>query len=61
LLTELDYLASYLTRVNEMASKGVHGSIALTETKQGLVGFTFSSLTSLSFFCAKRILPDHSE
>lgn len=38
---ELDYLAAFTRRLNEMASKGVHASATLAESKQGLVGLYF--------------------
>jgi hypothetical protein len=41
LQAELDYLGNFLKRLNDMASKGVHGSVALAEAKQGLVGLYF--------------------
>jgi hypothetical protein len=31
----------FLSRLNEMASKGVHASVTLAEAKQGLVGLYF--------------------
>ncbi len=41
LRAELNYLVSYLRRLNKSASKGVHGSVTLAESKQGLVGLYF--------------------
>jgi hypothetical protein len=41
LQAELDYLGKFLSRLNEMASKGVHASVTLAEAKQGLVGLYF--------------------
>ena len=41
LRAELDYLAVFIRRLNEMASKGVHASATLAESKQGLVGLYF--------------------
>lgn len=41
LRAELDHLASFFRRLNEMASKGVHASVTLAESKQGLVGLYF--------------------
>ena len=41
LRAELDYLTAFLRRLNDMASKGVHASATLTESKQGLVGLYF--------------------
>jgi hypothetical protein len=38
---ELDHLASFFRRLNDMASKGVHGTVTLAEAKQGLVGLYF--------------------
>jgi len=37
LQAELDYLSKFLSRLNEMPSKGVHASVTLAEAKQGLV------------------------
>jgi hypothetical protein len=34
---ELGYLAAYFRRLSELASKGVHASVTLTEAKQGLL------------------------
>ena len=39
--SELDHLVSFMHRLNDMASKGAHGSVTLTESKQGLVGLYF--------------------
>jgi hypothetical protein len=41
LQAELDHMASFFRRLNEMASKGVHGSVTTAEAKQGLVGLYF--------------------
>ncbi|MEM7222848.1 MAG: hypothetical protein AAF495_07720 [Pseudomonadota bacterium] len=41
LSAELDHLASFIRRLNEMASKGVHASATLVEAKQGLIGLYF--------------------
>jgi hypothetical protein len=38
LQAELDYLTSFLRRLNDMASKGVHTDVTLAEAKQGLIG-----------------------
>jgi hypothetical protein len=38
---ELDHLTTFFRRLNEMASKGVHGPVTLLESKQGLVGLYF--------------------
>jgi hypothetical protein len=38
---ELDYLAAFLRRLNDIASKGVHGPVTLAESKQGMVGLCF--------------------
>ena len=35
LQAELDYLGKFLSRLSEMASKGVHASVMLAEAKQG--------------------------
>lgn len=41
LQTELDYLTAFIRRLNEMASKGVHGAVTFAEAKQGLIGLYF--------------------
>jgi hypothetical protein len=41
LRAELDHLAVFIRRLNDMASKGVHASPTLAESKQGLVGLYF--------------------
>jgi hypothetical protein len=41
LKAELEALGKFLERLNDLASKGVHASVALTEAKQGLVGWYF--------------------
>lgn len=41
LQAELDYLVKFLHRLNKIASKGVHGSVTLAESRQGLVGLYF--------------------
>jgi hypothetical protein len=41
LKAELDHLVTFVRRLNDMASKGVHGSVALAEARQGLVGLYF--------------------
>jgi hypothetical protein len=38
---ELEHLATFFRRLNDMASKGVHGPVTLAESKQGLVGLYF--------------------
>lgn len=38
---ELEALGNFLKRLNDLASKGVHASVALAEAKQGLVGLYF--------------------
>lgn len=38
---ELDHLAAFLRRLNDMASKGVHADVTFTESKQGLIGLYF--------------------
>jgi len=38
LAAELEHLATFFRRLNDMASKGVHGPVNLAESKQGLVG-----------------------
>lgn len=41
LRAELNYLVSFLRRLNEMASKGVHASVTSAEAMQGLIGLYF--------------------
>ncbi len=41
IVAELEHLAAFFRRLNEMASKGVHGPVTLAESKQGLVGLYF--------------------
>lgn len=41
LRAELDHLAAFMRRLNEVASKGVHSLVTLEESKQGLVGLYF--------------------
>lgn len=41
LKTELDHLTAFIRRLNEMASKGVHGTVTFAEAKQGLIGLYF--------------------
>jgi hypothetical protein len=41
LQAELEALGKFLDRLNNLASKGVHASVALAEAKQGLVGLYF--------------------
>jgi len=41
LQAELEALGKFLDRLNDLASKGVHASVALAEAKQGLVGLYF--------------------
>jgi hypothetical protein len=38
LQTELDHLALFARRLNDVASKGVHGEVSSDEAKQGLLG-----------------------
>jgi predicted DNA binding CopG/RHH family protein len=38
LLAELDHLAVFARRLNDIASKGVHATVSLSEAKQGLLG-----------------------
>ena len=38
LCAELDYLAVFARRLNDIASKGVHANVSLSEAKQGLLG-----------------------
>lgn len=49
--SELDYLAVFMRRLNDIASKGVHASVTLVDSKQGLVGlylFLYNVCTRLS-------------
>lgn len=39
--TEINHLTSFIRRLNDMASKGVHGSVTFAEAKQGLIGLYF--------------------
>ncbi|MDA9489566.1 hypothetical protein [Bradyrhizobium sp. CCBAU 11361] len=41
LQAELDHLTVFLRRLNDIASKGVHGSVTFAEAKQGLIGLYF--------------------
>jgi hypothetical protein len=41
IVAELEHLATFFRRLNDMASKGVHGPVTLAEAKQGLVGLYF--------------------
>ena len=41
IVAELEHLATFFRRLNEMASKGVHGPVTLAESRQGLVGLYF--------------------
>lgn len=41
IVAELDHLTSFFRRLNDMASKGVHGPVTLSEARQGLVGLYF--------------------
>jgi hypothetical protein len=38
---ELEHLAVFFRRLNDLASKGVHASVTVAESKQGLVGLYF--------------------
>ncbi|SDR87053.1 hypothetical protein [Bradyrhizobium canariense] len=38
---ELDHLAAFIRRLNDMASKGVHADVTFAEAKQGLIGVYF--------------------
>jgi hypothetical protein len=38
---EIEHLAAFLRRLNDMASKGVHADVTFTEAKQGLIGLYF--------------------
>ena len=35
---EFDYLAAFVRRLNEVASKGVHAQVTVLEARQGLLG-----------------------
>jgi dsDNA-binding SOS-regulon protein len=35
---ELDYLLAFATKLNDIASKGVHSEVSLSEAKQGFLG-----------------------
>jgi hypothetical protein len=53
LRAELDYLAAFIRRLNDLASKGVHAESTLAEAKQGLVGvylFLFNICQHLAKF-----------
>jgi len=41
LRAELDHLAVFFRRLNDVASKGVHGAVTPAEARQGLVGLYF--------------------
>lgn len=41
LQAEIDHLAVFFRRLNDMASKGVHSAVTLAESRQGLVGLYF--------------------
>ncbi len=41
LLAELEHLTAFTRRLNEVASKGVHASATIGESRQGLVGLYF--------------------
>lgn len=41
LSAELEHLTTFFRRLNDLASKGVHGPVTLAEAKQGLVGLYF--------------------
>jgi hypothetical protein len=41
LQAELDHLTSFFRRLNDMASKGVHANVTVSEAKQGLIGLYF--------------------
>lgn len=38
---ELNHLIAFMDRLNDMASKGVHGAVTLAEARQGLIGLYF--------------------
>ncbi|MCW9032908.1 MAG: hypothetical protein OQJ97_01720 [Rhodospirillales bacterium] len=40
--SELEYLVKFIRRLNNIASKGVHSSVTLSESRQGLIGLYFS-------------------
>lgn len=41
LRAEFDSMASFIRRLNDIASKGVHGAVTVAEAKQGLIGLYF--------------------
>ena len=41
LQNELNYLVSFIERLNKIGSKGVHSEVTIVEAKQGLVGLYF--------------------
>lgn len=62
LKSELDYLAAFMRRLNEMASKGVHASVTFVDSKQGLVGlylFLYNVCTRLSKDSDEENAPEH--
>jgi hypothetical protein len=61
LKAELAYLLTFIRRLNEIASKGVHGFATLSEAKQGLVGlyfFLFNVCTHVSSKSGRNLPPD---
>lgn len=41
LQAELDHLVSFIRRLNDVASKGVHAAVTIAESREGLVGLYF--------------------
>jgi len=61
--SELDYLAVFMRRLNDMASKGVHASVTLVDSKQGLVGlylFLYNICTRISKDSNEENVPEHT-
>ncbi|MGQ3282679.1 hypothetical protein [Bosea sp. (in: a-proteobacteria)] len=57
LRSELDALAAFIRRINDMASKGVHANVTLAESRQGVVGLYFF----LFNLCQNLTLPDPAD
>ncbi|MBB3643878.1 hypothetical protein FHX14_000037 [Rhizobium sp. BK619] len=41
LASELEHLAAFVRRLNDLASKGVHADVSYNEARQGLIGLYF--------------------
>lgn len=50
LAAELEHLATFFRRLNDMASKGVHGPVTLAESKQGWSAYTSFPSMCVSIF-----------